>query len=64
MVFVPVAFLPGMMGQLYRQFALTIAFAITISTFNAITLTSTLAALLIRPGKFPIILFFADRMSV
>jgi HAE1 family hydrophobic/amphiphilic exporter-1 len=45
-VFVPVAFLPGMTGQLYRQFALTIAFAITISTFNAITLTSTLAALL------------------
>lgn len=52
-VFVPVAFLPGTTGQLYRQFALTIAFAITISTFNAITLTPTLAALLIRPGQVP-----------
>ncbi|MEN9259086.1 MAG: efflux RND transporter permease subunit [Gloeomargarita sp. GMQP_bins_44] len=52
-VFVPVAFLPGTTGQLYRQFALTIAFAITISTFNAITLTPTLAALLIRPNQMP-----------
>ncbi|WP_448379835.1 efflux RND transporter permease subunit [Gloeomargarita sp.] len=52
-VFIPVAFLPGTTGQLYRQFALTIAFAITISTFNAITLTPTLAALLIRPGQVP-----------
>ncbi|WAS05140.1 efflux RND transporter permease subunit [Gloeomargaritales cyanobacterium VI4D9] len=57
-VFVPVAFLPGTTGQLYRQFALTIAFAITISTFNAITLTPTLAALLIRPGQVPDHWFF------
>ncbi|MCS7031989.1 MAG: efflux RND transporter permease subunit [Gloeomargarita sp. SKYG116] len=52
-VFIPVAFLPGTTGQLYRQFALTIAFSITISTFNAITLTPTLAALLIRPNQAP-----------
>jgi len=57
-VFVPVTFLPGTTGQLYRQFALTIAFAITISTFNAITLTPTLAALLIRPGQVPDHWFF------
>ncbi len=57
-VFVPVAFLPGTTGQLYRQFALTIAFAITISTFNAITLTPTLSALLIRPGQVPDHWFF------
>ncbi|MEN9234066.1 MAG: efflux RND transporter permease subunit, partial [Gloeomargarita sp. DG02_1_bins_92] len=57
-VFVPVAFLPGTTGQLYRQFALTIAFAITISTFNAITLTPTLSALWIRPGQVPDHWFF------
>ncbi|MFB2835031.1 efflux RND transporter permease subunit [Floridanema evergladense] len=47
-LFVPVAFFPGTTGQLYKQFALTIAFSITISTFNAITLTPTLSALLLR----------------
>ena len=52
-VFVPVAFFPGTTGALYRQFALTIAFAIVISTFNALTLTPTLAGLLLRrnPGS-------------
>ncbi|ESA33574.1 hydrophobe amphiphile efflux-1 family transporter [Leptolyngbya sp. Heron Island J] len=51
-VFVPVAFFPGTTGALYRQFALTIAFAIVISTFNALTLTPTLSGLLLRrnPG--------------
>jgi HAE1 family hydrophobic/amphiphilic exporter-1 len=48
-VFVPVAFFPGTTGALYRQFALTIAFAIALSTFNALTLTPTLAGLLLRP---------------
>ncbi|WP_121970627.1 efflux RND transporter permease subunit [Leptolyngbya sp. BC1307] len=48
-VFVPVAFFPGTTGALYRQFALTIAFAIAISTFNALTLTPTLSGLLLRP---------------
>ncbi|MGD1949766.1 MAG: efflux RND transporter permease subunit [Leptolyngbyaceae cyanobacterium] len=47
-VFVPVAFFPGTTGALYRQFALTIAFAIVISTFNALTLTPTLSGLLLR----------------
>ncbi|WP_055077467.1 efflux RND transporter permease subunit [Pseudanabaena sp. 'Roaring Creek'] len=47
-VFVPVAFFPGTTGQLYKQFALTIAFSITVSTFNALTLSPTLAGLLLR----------------
>jgi len=47
-VFVPVAFFPGTTGALYRQFALTIAFAIALSTFNALTLTPALSALLLR----------------
>src|SRR5271157_4872309 len=44
-VFVPVAFFPGTTGILFRQFALTIAFSITISAFNALTLTPALSAL-------------------
>lgn len=50
-VFVPVAFFPGTTGQLYRQFALTIAFSIVLSTFNAITFTPTLSAQLFRRGQ-------------
>jgi hydrophobic/amphiphilic exporter-1 (mainly G- bacteria), HAE1 family len=46
-VFIPVAFFAGTTGQLYKQFALTIACAITISLFNALTLTPTLSALLL-----------------
>lgn len=52
-VFVPVAFFPGTTGQLYKQFALTIAFAVIISTFNALTLTPALSALLLRRGQQP-----------
>ena len=52
-VFVPVAFFPGTTGALYRQFALTIAFAIALSTFNALTLTPTLSGLLLRPKQEP-----------
>ena len=48
-VFIPVAFFPGTTGQLYKQFALTIACSITISAFNALTFTPALAALLLRP---------------
>ncbi len=48
-VFVPVAFFPGTTGALYRQFALTIAFSIAISTFVALTLTPSLSGLLLRP---------------
>ena len=47
-VFVPVAFFPGTTGQLYKQFALTIACAVTISLFNALTLTPTLSAWLLQ----------------
>jgi HAE1 family hydrophobic/amphiphilic exporter-1 len=47
-VFVPVAFFPGTTGILYRQFSLTIAFAIAISAFNALTLSPALSALFLR----------------
>lgn len=46
-VFVPVAFFPGTTGILFRQFALTIAFSISLSAFNALTLTPALSALLL-----------------
>ena len=49
-VFVPVAFFPGTTGRLYQQFALTIAFSVAISAFNAMTLTPALSALLLRHG--------------
>lgn len=47
-VFVPISFFPGSAGQLYKQFALTIAFSIAISAFNALTLTPALSALLLK----------------
>jgi HAE1 family hydrophobic/amphiphilic exporter-1 len=49
-VFVPVGFFPGTTGRLYAQFALTIAFAVAISAFNALTLTPALSALLLKGG--------------
>src|SRR5919106_2625997 len=49
-VFIPIAFLPGITGQLYRQFALTIAVAVAFSTVNAMTLSPALCALLLRPA--------------
>ena len=52
-VFIPVAFFPGTTGQLYQQFALTIAFSVIISTFNALTLTPALSSLLLRAGQEP-----------
>ena len=48
-VFVPVAFLGGMMGVLYRQFALTIAISMALSAFVALTLTPALCALILKP---------------
>ncbi len=48
-VFVPVAFIPGMTGQLYNQFSLTIAIAVGISGFNALTLSPALCGVLLRP---------------
>ena len=50
-VFVPVAFLPGTTGELYKQFAVTIAISVAISSFVALTLTPALAALLLRKRK-------------
>jgi len=50
-VFVPVAFIPGMTGMLYNQFALTIAMAVGLSGFNSLTLSPALCAVLLRPGS-------------
>ncbi|OKH19556.1 efflux RND transporter permease subunit [[Limnothrix rosea] IAM M-220] len=52
-VFIPVAFFPGTTGALYRQFALTIAFSIAISTFIALTLTPALAGVLLKNSPPP-----------
>ncbi len=48
-VFIPAGFLAGITGSLYRQFALTIAFSVILSAFNALTLSPALGALLLRP---------------
>src|ERR671920_2534691 len=48
-VFIPVAFITGLTGQFYRQFALTIAFSTLISAFNSLTLSPALAAVLLKP---------------
>jgi HAE1 family hydrophobic/amphiphilic exporter-1 len=50
-VFVPTAFIPGITGRLYQQFAVTIALSVVISAFNALTLSPALSALLLRPRK-------------
>jgi HAE1 family hydrophobic/amphiphilic exporter-1 len=51
-VFVPTAFIPGITGRLYQQFALTIAISVMISAFNALSLSPALCAMLLRPkGK-------------
>jgi len=61
-VFIPTVFLPGITGQLYQQFAVTIAVSVLISSFNALTLSPALAALLLRPkkkeGRGPLAAFF------
>ncbi len=49
-VFVPVAFIPGVSGQLFRQFAVTISVAMLISALNALTLSPALCAIVLRPG--------------
>jgi hydrophobe/amphiphile efflux-1 (HAE1) family protein len=48
-VFVPVAFISGITGQFYRQFALTISFSTLLSAFNSLTLSPALAALILKP---------------
>ncbi len=50
-VFIPTAFIPGITGRLYQQFAVTIAISMLISAFNALTLSPALAAMLLRPRK-------------
>jgi HAE1 family hydrophobic/amphiphilic exporter-1 len=60
-VFVPTAFIPGITGRLYQQFAVTIAISVIISAFNALSLSPALAALLLRPkrpGHGPLQRFF------
>ena len=50
-VFVPTAFIPGITGRLYQQFAVTIALSVVISAFNALTLSPALSALLLKPKQ-------------
>ena len=60
-VFIPTAFIPGITGQLYQQFAVTIAVSVILSAFNALSLSPALSALLLKPkkkGKGPLQKFF------
>src|SRR5262249_47382514 len=50
-VFIPTAFVPGITGQLYKQFAVTIAVSVVFSAFNSFTLSPALSAMLLRPRK-------------
>jgi HAE1 family hydrophobic/amphiphilic exporter-1 len=50
-VFIPTAFIPGITGRLYQQFAITIAISVIFSAFNALSLSPALAALLLKPKK-------------
>jgi len=50
-VFVPTAFIPGITGQLYQQFAVTIAISVIVSAFNALSLSPALCALMLKPKK-------------
>lgn len=61
-VFVPTAFIPGITGRLYQQFAVTIAISVILSAFNALSLSPALASLLLRPrtkSHGPLARFFA-----
>src|ERR1700723_3326110 len=61
-VFVPTAFIPGITGRLYQQFAITIAISVMLSAFNALALSPALAALLLKPktqSQGPLAKFFA-----
>ncbi len=50
-VFVPLAFVPGLTGELFRQFSVTISLAVAISSINALTLSPALCATLLKPGS-------------
>jgi len=61
-VFIPTAFIPGITGRLYQQFAVTIAISVIVSAFNALTLSPALCALILKPRqrfRGPIGWFFA-----
>ncbi|MBS0269237.1 MAG: multidrug efflux RND transporter permease subunit [Proteobacteria bacterium] len=68
-VFIPVAFIPGVSGRLYNQFALTVAISVGLSAFNSLTLSPALAAVFLRhrePAKFILFRWFNagfDRLS-
>lgn len=51
-VFIPVGFIPGMVGKLYQQFAVTIAISVLLSAFVALTLTPALCSIMLKPMKF------------
>jgi HAE1 family hydrophobic/amphiphilic exporter-1 len=53
-VFVPVTFMPGITGQLYKQFAVTISVAVAISSINALTLSPALCSVLLKQGQAPL----------
>ena len=53
-VFVPVGFMPGITGQLYQQFAVTISVSVAISSINALTLSPALCSVLLKPGQEPL----------
>src|SRR5438045_8803107 len=52
-VFVPVAFIPGISGELFRQFAVTVAVSMFLSAINALTLSPALCGVLLRPHHGP-----------
>jgi hydrophobic/amphiphilic exporter-1 (mainly G- bacteria), HAE1 family len=66
-VFIPTAFIPGITGRLYQQFAITIAISVLISAFNALTLSPALSALLLKPRVHKVrrspLRFFFDRFN-
>jgi hydrophobic/amphiphilic exporter-1 (mainly G- bacteria), HAE1 family len=60
-VFIPTAFIPGITGRMYQQFAVTIAVSVIFSAFNALTLSPALSAMLLKPrkqGRGPLAIFF------
>ncbi|MGO9173636.1 MAG: efflux RND transporter permease subunit [Rhodomicrobium sp.] len=67
-VFVPVAFIPGISGELFRQFAVTVAVAMFLSAINALTLSPALCAILLKPHHGPrrgiigVVMRFIDRV--
>jgi len=60
-VFIPTAFIPGITGRMYQQFAVTIAVSVIFSAFNALTLSPALSGMMLRPrkqGRGPLAAFF------